>query len=103
MNQTYYCVLYNYIYQIMNPFHNKAIIKQSRAVDGNKQRPALHAIIKRGGYAYFTDRFTVVRWDLGELSQGIEDDSYIPIDRSYASMASQGVYIVTLADGRKAW
>ena len=64
----------------------KAIIKQSRAVDGNKQRPALHAIIKRGEYAYFTDRFTVVRWDLGELSRGIEDDSYIPVDRSYASM-----------------
>ena len=72
----------------------KAIIKQSRAVDGNKQRPALHAIVKRGEYAYFTDRFTVVRWDLGELSRGIEDNSYIPIDRSYASMigyASDGV------------
>ena len=64
----------------------KAIIKQSRAVDGNKQRPALHAVIKRGEYAYFTDRFTVVRWNLGELSRGIEDNSYIPIDRSYASM-----------------
>ena len=54
----------------------RAIIKQSRAVDGNKQRPALHAIVKRGEYAYFTDRFTVVRWDLGELSRGIEDDLY---------------------------
>ena len=64
----------------------KAIVKQSRAVDGNKQRPALQAIVKRGEYAYFTDRFTVVRWNLGELSQGIEDNSYIPIDRSYASM-----------------
>ena len=71
----------------------KAIIKQSRAVDSNKQRPALHAIVKRGEYAYFTDRFTVVRWNLGELSQGIEDDSYIPIDRSYASM------IGTVSDG----
>lgn len=72
----------------------KAIIKQSRAVDSNKQRPALHAIFKRGEYAYFTDRFTIVRWDLGELSRGIEDNSYIPIDRSYASMigtASDGV------------
>ena len=72
----------------------KAIIKQSRAVDGNKQRPALHAIFKRGEYAYFTDRFTAVRWYLGELSRGIEDDSYIPVDRSYASMigsASDGV------------
>ena len=72
----------------------KAIIKQSRAVDGNKHRPALHAIVKRGWYAYFTDRFTVVRWDLGELSQDIEDNSYIPIDRSYASMigiASDGL------------
>ena len=72
----------------------KAIIKQSRAVDSNKQRPVLHAIVKRGEYAYFTDRFTVVRWDLGELSQGIEDNSYIPVDRSYASMiggASDGV------------
>ena len=64
----------------------RAIIKQSRAVDGNKRRPALHAIIKRGEYAYFSDRFTAVRWDLGELSRGIEDDSYIPVDRSYASM-----------------
>ena len=72
----------------------KAIIKQSRAVDSNKQRPALHAIFKRGEYAYFTDRFTIVRWDLGELSRGIEDNSYIPIDRAYASMigtASDGV------------
>ena len=72
----------------------KAIIKQSKDADGNKRRPELHAIVKRGGYAYFTDRFTVVRWDLGELSQGIEDDSYIPIDRSYASMignASDGL------------
>lgn len=72
----------------------KAIIKQSRAVDSNKLRPELHAIIKRGEYAYFTDRFTIVRWDLGELSQGIEDNSYIPMDRSYASMigtASDGV------------
>ena len=72
----------------------KAIIKQSRVVDSNKQRPALHAIFKRGEYAYFTDRFTIVRWDLGELSRGIEDNSYIPIDRSYASMigtASDGV------------
>ena len=71
----------------------RAIIKQSRAVDGNKRRPALHAIIKRGGYAYFTDRFTVVRWNFGELSRGIEDDSYIPVDRSYASM------IGTVSDG----
>ena len=45
----------------------KAIVKQSRAVDENKQRPALQAIVKRGAYAYFTDRFTAVRWDLGEL------------------------------------
>ena len=64
----------------------KAIIKQSKAADSNKQRPELHAIIKRGEYAYFTDRFTIVRWNLGELSQYIEDNSYIPIDRSYASM-----------------
>ena len=64
----------------------KAIVKQSRAVDGNRQRPELQAIVKRGEYAYFTDRFTVVRWDLGVLSQGVEDNSYIPVDRSYASM-----------------
>ena len=72
----------------------KAIIKQSRSVDSNKQRPVLHAIVKRGEYAYFTDRFTVVRWNLGGLSQDIEDNSYIPTDRSYASMigsASDGV------------
>ena len=71
----------------------KAIIKQSKDAGGNKRRPELHAIIKRGGYAYFTDRFTAVRWDLGELSQGIEDNSYIPVDRSYASM------IGTVSDG----
>ena len=34
----------------------KAIVKQSRAVDVNKQRPSFHAIVKRGEYAYFTDR-----------------------------------------------
>ena len=79
----------------------KAIVKQSKAVDTNKQRPALHAIVKRGEYAYFTDRFTVVRWNLGELSQDIEDNSYIPVDRSYASMIGTSIDGVNLDDWSK--
>jgi hypothetical protein len=78
----------------------KAIIKQSKAVD-NKQRPALHVIVKRGEYAYLTDRFTVVRWNLGELSQDIEDNSYIPVDRSYASMIGTSIDGVNLDDWSK--
>ena len=84
----------------------KAIIKQSKAVDSNKddsnkQCPALHAIVKRGECAYFTDRFTAVRWNLGELSMDIEDNSYIPIDRSYASMIGTSTYGVNLDDWSK--
>ena len=79
----------------------KAIIKQSKAVDSNKQRPVLHAIFKRGEYAYITDRFTIVRWNLGELSQDIEDNSYIPIDRSYASMIGTSIDGVNLDDWSK--
>ena len=79
----------------------KAIIKQSRAVDGNKHRPELHAIVKRGEYAYFTDRFTVVRWNLGELSMDIEDNSYIPFERAYASMIGTSVDGVNLDDWSK--
>jgi hypothetical protein len=84
----------------------KAIIKQSKAVDSNKddsnkQRPALHAIVKRGEYAYFTDRFTIVRWNLGELSEDIEDNSYIPVDRYYASMIGTSIDGVNLDDWSK--
>ena len=79
----------------------KAIIKQSKAVDINKERPVLHAVFKRGEYAYITDRFTAVRWNLGELSMDIEDNSYIPFDRAYASMIGGSVDGVNLDDWSK--
>ena len=61
----------------------KAILKQSKFT-GNEARPALKALFKRGEYVYYTDRFTVVRWNLGVLAADILDESYIPFDKNYA-------------------
>lgn len=41
----------------------------------------LVTVFKRGGYAYYTDRFTVVRWEL-EQPDAIPDGSWIPLASS---------------------